>query len=46
MFILKAFFFILTLPFRLLFWWIPNGDDSYDNDEEEYAFWRDHGHNY
>ena len=46
MFILKAILWIMFLPFKLLFFWLPSGDDSYDTDEDEYMFWKGHGHDW
>lgn len=46
MIIFKVLFWLLMLPFKLLFWWVPKGDDSYDKDDEEYMFWKEHGHDW
>ena len=36
----------MFLPFKLLFWWLPTESDSYDKDDEEYLFWKEHGHDW
>lgn len=50
MIILKVVFGIMFLPFillyKLFFWWIPTGDDSFDTDDEEWMFWKGHGHDW
>ncbi|MBR3149693.1 MAG: hypothetical protein IKF64_05935 [Eubacterium sp.] len=46
MFIFKVIFWILALPFKILFFWLPSGSDSYETNDEEYMFWKDQGHNY
>jgi hypothetical protein len=34
MFIIKAIIWLLLLPFKILFFWVPKSDDSYDTDDE------------
>ena len=50
MFIIKAILWVMFLPFKilfkLLFWWIPTGNDSFDTDDEEWMFWKGHGHDW
>jgi len=46
MFIIKAIIWLLLLPFKILFFWVPKSDDSYDTDDEEWMFWKDHGHDW
>lgn len=46
MIIIKVLVWLLTLPFKLLFWWVPKGKDSYEESDEEYLFWKDHGHDW
>ena len=46
MIILKAILWLMFLPFKLLFWWLPKESDSYDKNDEEYLFWKEHGHDW
>jgi hypothetical protein len=46
MIILKAIFWLLSLPFKLLFFWLPTNSDSYEKDDDEWAFWKGHGHDW
>ncbi len=43
MIIIKAIIWLLLLPFKILFFWVPKSDDGYDTDDEEYLFWKEHG---
>lgn len=46
MIILKAFLWIMLLPFKILFFWLPKGSDSYDYDDDEWQFWKENGHDW
>ncbi|MBQ7739824.1 MAG: hypothetical protein IJT65_01125 [Eubacterium sp.] len=50
MFLIKALFYIIFFPFiilyKLLFWWLPSAPDSYETNDEEWLFWKGHGHDW
>ena len=38
-------FFPLWIIGKLFFWWLPTDDyDSYEKNDEEWLFWKEHGH--
>ena len=43
-------FYIMIFPLwligKLLFWWLPGGSDSYGDSDEEWLFWKEHGHDW
>ncbi len=36
--------FPLWLIGKLFFWWLPSDNDSYEKDDDEWLFWKGHGH--
>ena len=43
---LYMMFFPLWLVGKVFFWWLPTGSDSYEESDEEWLFWKQHGHNW
>ena len=46
MFLIKAVIWLLLLPFKILFWWVPKADDSYERDDDEWYFYKEHGEDF
>ena len=41
-------FYMMVFPFwligKLCFFWVPKEKDSYETDDDEWLFWKEHGH--
>ncbi len=46
--LIMLMFYMTIFPFRLIgklcFFWVPKEKDSYETDDDEWLFWKEHGH--